>query len=199
MFKTKYSRNKSNGSSKGGGSGSSEASSRQAQEKSALKSLGAAIGRVEDPFFCSGEIRLAAPITLLLKHRKRPDTAPHIPLRLPKSLYDAEHEETTNYGSCMSYNPWGATGTLDETPLTSEAWKAFGAFEVSPFGRDQQTVVDESVRKATQVMRCDVDRRRVSDAPDVLRPTRGMFGAYLCWLAVAIWGGKRRRWWSLTT
>ena len=128
------------------------------REKTALESLGAAISRVEDPFFCSGEVPVPGPssdaskITLRLKHRHTPTT---VPLTVPAPFYYKEPEKGPSWRHC-SYDPFqfdhrAAKKKLDSTPLTPEARAAFRAFEVSPFGHGGETVVDESVRKAMQV------------------------------------------------
>jgi len=161
----------------GGGDDDAENNLRES-EKLALASLGAAISRVEDPFFCNGEVELpgtepeAEPgseawfgsraeklnvtATLLLKPRTGSDSEPPVPLTLPAPFYHKEPEKQGDRWRHCSYdplqfNPKASRKKLDESPLTAPARAAFRAFEVSPFGHGGETVVDESVRKAMQV------------------------------------------------
>eukprot|EP00752_Nemacystus_decipiens_P004489 g4099.t1 len=125
------------------------------RERSALEGLGAAISRVEDPFFCSGEVPVPGPssdaskVTLLLKNRQTPATA--VPLTVPAPFYYREPQKGYCHYDPLQFDGRAAKNKLDSTPLTAEARAAFRAFEVSPFGHGGETVIDESVRKAMQV------------------------------------------------
>lgn len=130
-------------------------------QKAALDRLGAAIARVEDPFFCNNEVALPGPIEILLKpkpHLRWPASAsPHLSLKVPASfIYVPPPDNPRSHYSRMCdgflFESRQATAKLRGSRLTSECDNALRyAFEASPFGRGNTTVVDESIRKAMQV------------------------------------------------
>lgn len=129
-------------------------------ETAALGRLGAAIARVDDPFFCSNEVTLPGPISILLKNKYHPFDASssRIPLKVPASFIHVPPRDPKDSrylhmgGDPCVFESHEAMAKLRASRLTRECERALRhAFEVSPFGRGNQTVVDASVRKAMQV------------------------------------------------
>eukprot|EP00752_Nemacystus_decipiens_P003192 g2953.t1 len=129
--------------------------------------IGIAISRIEDPFFCEGNVPLDKPTTLeLLPKPKTPahgDGAPSsstasakdgasIQLVMPECVYAPIPAEREAALRKKNFDRALVQETIKTVPLKEHFSKLLDeVFEPSPFGHGGNTVLDHSVRKAMQV------------------------------------------------